>query len=86
MAERRLSDVEQRHQLAHAHLARVLAQHVDELQADRIAQRLRDLGHANRLVAVDVGVDDRLTAALPGRTLLLRDQLQIDGHRSTYID
>ena len=78
--------VEQRHQLADADLAGVLAQHVDELQADRVAERLGDLGHADRLLALDVGIDDRLAARLAGRALGLRRQLQIDGHRSTSID
>ena len=78
--------VEQRHELAHADLARVLAQHVYQLQADRIAERLGDLGHARRLGALDVGVHDRLAASLAGRALLLRGELQIDGHQSIYID
>ena len=62
--ERGLGDVEQRHQLAHADLAGVLAQHVDELEPDRVAERLGDLGHPDRVVALDVGVDDRLAARL----------------------
>ena len=37
-----LGEVEQRDQLAHADLAGVLAQHVDELQPDRVAERLGD--------------------------------------------
>ena len=40
---RGLGEVEQRHELADADLARVLAQHVDELEADRIAE---GLGHS----------------------------------------
>ena len=60
----RLGDVEQRDELADADLARVLAQHVDELQPDRVAERLGDLGHALGLLALDVGVDDRLAARL----------------------
>ena len=85
MGERRLSDVEQRHELADAHLARVSAKHVDELQADRVAERLADLGHAQRLFALHVGVDDRLAAAFAGGALLLRRKLQIDRDESTYI-
>ena len=73
-------------QLAHADLAGVLAQHVDELQADRVAERLRDLGHPHGLLALDVGIDDRLATRLAGRALLLGGQLQIDRHRSMYID
>jgi hypothetical protein len=57
---------------------------VDELQADRVAKRLGDLGHADRLLALDVGVGDGLAAALPGGSLLLGSQLQIDRHRYTY--
>ena len=53
--ERRLADVEQRHQLADAHLAGVLPKDVDELQADRVAERLRDRGDADRVLAVDPG-------------------------------
>ena len=64
----------------------VLAQHVDELQADRVAKRLGDLGHPLRLLALDVRVDDRLAAGLACGALLLRGELQIDSHRSTYID
>ena len=81
--ERGLGDVEQRHQLAHADLARVLAQHVDELQADRVAERLGDLGHADRLLALDVGIDDRLAARLAVRALGLGRELQIDRHLYT---
>ena len=65
----RLGDVEQRHQLAHADLAGVLAQHVDELQPDRVAEGLRDGGQAVGLLALDVGIDDRLAARLAGRAL-----------------
>ena len=75
-------DVEERHELAHADLAGVLAQDVDELQADRIAERLGDVRQAKRLIALDVGVDDRLAARLAGGALPLRREFQIDGHRS----
>jgi hypothetical protein len=36
--DRGLGEVEQRHELAHADLAGVLAEHVDELQADRVTE------------------------------------------------
>ena len=64
-----LGDVEQRHELAYADLAGVLSQHVNELQADRVAQSLGYLGHPRRLRTLDVGVYDRLAAALASRTL-----------------
>ncbi len=73
--ERRLADVEQRLQLADADLAGVAAQHVDELHADRVRQRLGDLRQPHRALRGDVGKDDRLTARLAGRPLGLRDQL-----------
>ena len=57
-----------------------------ERQADRVAEGLRDLRHAQRLVALDLGVDDRLAAPLTGGTLVLGRQLQIDRHRYTYIN
>ena len=84
--ERGLRDVEQRHELADADLAGVLAQHVDELQPDRVAERLGDGGHAHRLVALDVGIDDGLAARLARRALRLRGELQIDSHLFTSID
>ena len=72
---------------SHTHtLPGVLAQHVDELEANRVAERLGDLGHADRLLALDVGIDDRLAARLPGGALGLGRQLQIDRHLSTNID
>ena len=43
MGDGRLRKVEERHQLADADLAGVLSKHVDELQPDRIAERLGDL-------------------------------------------
>ena len=66
--------------LADADLAGVLAQHVDELEADGVAERLGDRGHPLGLGALDVGVDDRRAARLAGRALLLRGELHIDGH------
>src|ERR1700678_4349105 len=89
MGEGRLRDVEQRHQLTDTHLAGVLTQHIHELQADRVSERLRHLGHPERLGTIDVGIDNWLAAALPGRALRLGGQLedrQIDAHRSTYIN
>ena len=85
MGDGRLGEIEQRHELADADLARVLSQHVDELHPHRIAERLGDRRHPLGLASLDVGVDDRLTAGLALGTLLLRGQLQIDSHRSTYI-
>ena len=82
----RLGEVEQRHQLTDAHLPGVPAQHVDELQADRIAERLRDRRHPNRLATLDIGIHDRLATPLARGALGLRLQLQIDGHQYTYID
>ncbi len=86
VGERRLRDVEQWHELADANLSGVLAQHVNELQADRVAEGFCHLGHPYRVIAIDVGIDNGLTAALTSRSLLLRNKLQIDGHRSTYIN
>jgi hypothetical protein len=80
--ERGLGDVEQGHELAHADLAGVPAQDVHDLQADGVAERLRDLRHAHGALAVDVGVDDRLAARLAGRPLGLGCHDQIDAHRS----
>jgi hypothetical protein len=36
------------------------------------------------LLALNVGIDDRIAAALTGRSLLLGRQLQIDMHQSIY--
>jgi len=71
MRDRRLGELEQRHELAHAHLPGMLAQHVDQLQADGVAERLGDLGQPVRLLAVDVGVSDRLAAGSPAARLVL---------------
>ena len=86
MAQRRLADVEERHELAHADLAGVLAQHVDELQPDRVPEGLGDPCHPHGLFTLHVGIDDGLAARLAGWALLLRDELQIDGHLSTNTD
>jgi hypothetical protein len=64
----------------------VLSQDVDELEPDRIAERLGDLSHAFGPHTLDVGIDDGLATRLSGSALLLGGQLEIDRHRSTYID
>jgi hypothetical protein len=64
----------------------VLAQDVDELDADWVAERLRDPRHALRLSSLHVRIDDRRAAGLARGPLLLRRQLEIDSHLSTYID
>ena len=81
--ERGLGDVEERDELVDADLAGVLAQHVDELKPDRVAERLGHGGHAHRVLALDVGIDDGLAAGLAGGALGLGGELEIDGHRST---
>src|SRR5262249_28090626 len=86
VAQRRLGDVEQRDELADAYLARVLAQHVDELKPNRIAEGLGDRGHPDGVGLREVGVDDRLAAALAGRALVLWRELKVESHRSTSID
>jgi arsenate reductase (thioredoxin) len=86
MRHRRLREFEEGDQLAHADLAGVLLEHVDELQARRVAQGLGDVGDSDRLCAVNVGVDDRLTAWIAGGALALRGQLQVDSHPYTDID
>ena len=75
-----------RHELAHADLPGVLAQHVDQLEPDRVAERLCDCCNALGLLALDVWVDDRLAARLSCWALLLRGEFQIDAHLFTYID
>ena len=86
VGDRGLGEVEERHQLADAHLAGVLSQHVDQLHPHRIAERLGHLGHALGVLALDVGIDDWLTTGLAVGALGLRSKLQIDRHLSTYID
>jgi hypothetical protein len=81
-----LREIEERHQLADADLAGVLAKHVDQLHPDRVPESLGHLGHTLGLGALDVGIDDRLTTGLAVGTLGLRSELQIDRHLSTYID
>src|SRR5918999_4221021 len=84
--DRRLRQFEERYELADADLAGVLPEHVDELEANRVAERLGDRRHPLRLVSFDVGVDDRLTARLAWGALLLRGEPQIDRHQYTFID
>ena len=72
VGERGLRYLEQRHELADADLAGVLSQYVHELQPDRIAESLRDLGQTQRLLTLNVGVDDGLAAPRPAGSLLLR--------------
>jgi hypothetical protein len=72
MRDGRLGEVKQGHKLTHAHLSGVLAQNVDELQPYWIAERLGDLRHSIGFVALNVGIDDRLTATLARQTLDLR--------------
>src|ERR1039458_3001459 len=86
VGERGLGDVEQRHELAHADLAGVLAQHVHQLQPDRVTESLGDLSHPQRTLARHIRVDDGLATALAGRSLLLGGQLQIDGHLYIHIN
>ena len=42
---------------------------VHELQPDRVAQSLGHLGHPDRLVWLEIGMDDRLAAALASRAV-----------------
>jgi hypothetical protein len=64
----------------------VLAQDVDELQPDRVTERLRNLRHPRGSVAIDIRVNDGLTTALPRGALRLRNELQIDTHQYMSID
>ena len=81
----RLRELEERHQLADADLAGVLAEDVDQLHPDGIAERLGDGGEALRGVGVDSGEDDRLAAGIARRALLLRGKLERGSHAFTYI-
>jgi len=63
-----------------------LRQHVHELQPDRVAEGLGHLGHPQRLLALNIRIDDGLTARRTIGALLLGRQLQIDRHQSTYIN
>jgi hypothetical protein len=64
----------------------VPAQHVDELQADRVAERLRDPRQPNGVLAIDVGVGDRFAAALAGGALGFGSEGQIDADLCISID
>ena len=81
-----LREVEEGHQLTDADLPGVPAQHVDQLHANGIPERLRNRCHPLCLSPLDIRIGDRLTARLTGRPLLLRGQLEIDGHRYRYIN
>jgi hypothetical protein len=81
-----LGEIKQRDQLTHADLAGVPAQHIDELDAYGVAERLGDARHPGGVTALDVRVDDRLAPWLPGRALALGGEFQIDDHRYTTID
>jgi hypothetical protein len=48
----------------------VLARHIHELQAGRVTEGLGDLCHAERVIALHVGIDNRLATALAGGALL----------------
>jgi hypothetical protein len=82
----RLGQVEEGDELAHADLAGVLSQDVDELEPDRVAERLGDAGHPLRLAPLDARVDHGLAARLARGALLLGSELQIDSHLSRYIN
>ncbi len=64
----------------------MLSQYVDELQADRVAQRLRYGGQPLSLISIGVGIDEGLATGLSRWALLLRGKLQFGRHRFTYID
>jgi hypothetical protein len=53
----------------------MLSKHIHQLQPDRITKRLRDLGHPNRVVGLNVRIHERLAAPLARRTLLLGRKL-----------
>ena len=86
MGHGRLGEIEQRHELAYADLASMLAQDVNQLYADGVSECFGDLGDAARLVALDVGVNQGLAAALTGWPLDLRGQFQFDNDPYIYID
>src|SRR5215213_5081845 len=69
--ERRLRDVEERDQLAHADLAGGLAKYVDELDANRIRESFCQRRETLRLGHVHIGNGDRDAARVSRRTLLL---------------
>jgi len=55
-------------------------------QAQAVAVEIGAIHVEPRFGALNVGVDDRLTARLASRALLLWGKLQIDGHQYTYIN
>jgi hypothetical protein len=85
VGDRRLREVEQRDQLANADLAGVLAEDIDELHPDRVAECFRHFSQTLGLLALDIGINDRLATRLAGGSLGLGGQLQIDSHLFTYI-
>src|SRR3954447_4595467 len=86
MGDGRLGEIEERDELADADLTCMPSQDVDELHANRVAQRLGDGGGPLRLLAGDLRVHHRLATGLAGGPLLLGGQLEIDGHLYVYID
>jgi hypothetical protein len=86
VGDRRLGEVEEGHELADADLASVLPEDVDELNPDRVSERLGDRSHPLRLRALDVRIDNGFATRLARRSFLLWGKLQIDGHLYTYID
>ena len=81
-----MREIEERHELADANLACVLSQHVDELQPDRVAERLGDRRHSIGVLALHIRIDDGFATALSWRALLLRRKLEVNGHKSMYIN
>jgi aquaporin NIP len=81
-----LGEVEEGDELADTDLPGMAAQDVDELHADRFPERLGDRRHPLSVGSLDVGVGDRFAAGLARGPLLLRGELQIDRHLSTYIN
>jgi hypothetical protein len=64
----------------------MVAEHVDQLEADRIAERLCDLGHPHRLFALEVRKHDGLATALARRALGLWSEFEIDSDLYTDTD
>src|SRR5215218_7027248 len=86
MGDGGLGQIEQRDELAHANLAGVLPEYVDELKADRVSERLGNQGHALGFAAFEVGVDARLAARLASWSFVFRCELEFDRHLSSCID
>ena len=76
----RLGEVEERNELAHADLAGVRSQDVDQLHAHGVAECLGHGGQPLGVGALDLRVHNRLAAGRAVGALPLRRQLQIDGH------